>query len=117
MQGEINKLYDRAELFFANQGSGVMKLTPDAAIRVSLAAAKNGLLIARVEGGIWHDPGFEARLDCIWDGASPPIDEVGADQNNTDAADFIREESHRHNAFVLTAPPLSGWPNMGATRG
>jgi len=87
-----------------------MYLSAAAAIEVCLRAAGIGLLIARVEGGIWQNPGFEARVDCIWDGANPPIDDSGAERNNTEAIDFIRNESAAHSAFVLTAAPISGWP-------
>jgi hypothetical protein len=38
------------------------------------AAAQHGLVVVRIEEGIWHSPGFEARLDCIWDGADSAID-------------------------------------------
>jgi hypothetical protein len=101
-----------SEDFFANDGSVVMVLTPSAAIEVCELAAQRGLIVARVEGGIWHAPGFEPRGNCIWDGANPPINEALAAENNLEAASFIRSESHQHSAFILTAPPLSGWPHL-----
>jgi Colicin-E5 Imm protein len=82
-----------------------MKLTPSAASSVCREAADHNLVIARIEGGIWHAPGFEARLDCIWDGLDPPMVREAAIENNNRAADFIRSESGRHNAFVLTTFP------------
>lgn len=103
------KLYSSAMDFFTLKGSVVMKLTPDAARDVCEHAVESGFVIARVEGGIWHFPGFEARLDCIWDGVSPPVDFYGARRNNIAAADFIREERAVHDAFIITAPSLSGW--------
>lgn len=109
MDAERNKLYDRANDFFDAQGSAVMKLTPSAAAEVCLAAARRGLVIARVEGGIWHNPGFEARGDCIWDGVDSPVDESTAERNNTEAAEFVREERNVHSGFVITAPPITGW--------
>jgi len=72
MKAQRNVLYDSAQWFFDSAGSGLMKLSADAAIRVCLTAASRGLVVARIEGGIWHHPGFEARGDCIWDGANPP---------------------------------------------
>jgi hypothetical protein len=111
MEGQRNKLYQRADDFFDLGGSAVMYLTPAAAVDVCLDAARRGLLVARVEGGIWHDPGFEARIDCIWDGADPPIATSAAIRNNEEAADFIRAKSSDHDAFVLTAPPVTGWPH------
>lgn len=103
------KLYSSAKDFFILKGSIVMKLTPDAALDVCECAAVSGLVIARVEGGIWHFPGFEARLDCIWDGISPPVNFDVAERNNTVAADFIRTERAVHDAFIITAPSLADW--------
>jgi len=111
MDANRNVLIDSAAAFFANEGSVWMRLSPRAAIDVCLGAADNGKVVARIEGGIWHAPGFEARHDCIWDGADPPIDGAAAHRNNLAAAAFIREEMDRHTVFILTAPPLSGWPH------
>jgi hypothetical protein len=106
-----SRLYASPEDFFEQHGSVVMKLTPAAAIGVCEEAASRNLVVARIEGGIWHNPGFEARLDCIWDGADPPIDRRGAEANNARAAEFIKSQSAAHGAFILTAPPLEGWPH------
>ncbi len=114
MEFERNRLYDTAEDFFSAQGSGVMKLSPAAAVDVCLSASARGFVVARVEGGIWHNPGFEARTDCIWDGIDPPVDSATALRNNVDAAEFVREESAVHNSFVVTAPPIGGWPHRAA---
>ena len=103
--------YESAEDFYRLGGSVVMKLSAAAAIEVCNTAADRGLLVARIEGGIWSPQSFEARLDCIWDGADPPIDKEGAHRNNGLAAQFIQEEMGRHNAFVLTTPPITGWPH------
>ena len=105
----MNELHDSANIFFAAGGRGTLKFTPDAAVKICLSAATLGYVVARIEGGIWHSPGFEARLDCIWDGADPPISLLQAQENNAAAAHFIKAESALHNAFVLTAPPLRGW--------
>ena len=111
MEFERNRLYDMAEDFFRAQGSGVTKLSPAATLSVCLSASSRGLVVARIEGGIWHNPGFEARVDCIWDGVDPPVDSASAAGNNADAAEFVREESAVHNCFVVTAPPVGGWPH------
>jgi Colicin-E5 Imm protein len=111
MEFDRNKLYDSPENFFSAQGSGVMKLTPAAAIKVCLSASTRGLLVARIEGGLWHNPGFEARTDCIWDGVDPPVNTATATKNDVDAAEFVREEGSEHNCFVVTAPPVDGWPH------
>lgn len=95
-------------------GSALMKLTVDAAIDVCLRAARHGLVVVRVEGGIWHAPGFEATVDCIWDGTEPPVDDSAAHRNNLEAAEFIARERFIHTAFVVTAPPISGWPHKSS---
>lgn len=109
MKLDLQRRYDSSDDFFALNGSVVMKLSVHAAITVCEQAAKRGLVVARIEGGIWHYPGFEARLDCIWDGADPPVDVSSAEQNNLAAAEFIRSESNVHDVFVVTAPKMTGW--------
>ena len=116
MQAALNEIHDAPDIFFASGGKSTLKFTPSAAIRICLSAASLGYVIARVEGGIWHQPGFEARGDCVWDGADPPIDVVAAQTNNANAASFIREEAQLHGAFILTAPPLAGWPHLRDAR-
>ena len=109
-------LFDSSADFHLENGSAWMRLSPQAAVEVCLTAAANGKVIARIEGGIWHSPGFEARHDCIWDGADPPLDESAAHQNNLAAADFIKDEMVAHSVFILTAPPISGWPHNRAAQ-
>jgi hypothetical protein len=110
-------MIDRAHLysshtdFFALGGSVVMRLSPEAAKHVCLNAATNGLVVARIEGGFWLNPGFESRLDCIWDGADPPLSQTAAHSNNLQAAAFIEAKAPEHSVFILTAPPISGWPH------
>ncbi|WP_026075546.1 colicin immunity protein [Noviherbaspirillum massiliense] len=102
-------LHDKPELFFEMEGSSWLKLTPAAARVVCTQAASYGLVIVRVEGGIWHSPGFEARIDCIWDGINSlcTIDE--ARQNNERAVRNIEHEQAAHGAFILTAVPIVGY--------
>ena len=109
MNVDLQKRYESSDDFFALSGSVVMKVSADAAIAICLAAAEHGLVIARIEGGIWHKPGFEARLDCIWDGVDPPVDQGSAEQNNDAAADFVRSERELHDTFVITAPSMKSW--------
>jgi hypothetical protein len=98
------KVYESANFFFANGASSVMKLSPDAAIKVCEEATHHDLLIGKIEGGISHPIyGFEARLDCIWDGTMPPLDSASLQINNQEAADFINLEREQHDAFVITA--------------
>jgi len=111
MKGDRRKLYTEERDFYELEGSVVMKLTPQAAANVCHSAVENGLVVARIEGGFWHDPGFEARRDCIWDGADPPLGLEAAAANNAEAAEFVEAQSEVHNAFILTAPPITGWPH------
>ena len=58
---------------------------------------------------MWHSPGFEARVDCIWDGYDPPVNQAEAEENNRLAAAFIHSKSDVHHAFLLTLTPLTEW--------
>lgn len=109
MDIDQQRRYLSSDDFFHLGGSVVMKLSADAAVAVCLDAANLGLVVARIEGGIWHDPGFEARIDCIWDGVDPPVDRETAEKNNRAAADFVRSERAVHDVFVITAPAMTGW--------
>jgi hypothetical protein len=111
MKDTKSRRYDVASEFFDLDGHAWMLLSPQAAIEVCEQASHRGLVVARVEGGIWHAGLFEPRIDCIWDGADPPIDVEAAAVNNARAADFIRLRSDHHDTFVLTAPPIAGWPH------
>lgn len=109
MNIDLQRRYVSPNDFFELGGSVVMKVSADAAVAICLSAAEHGLVVARVEGGVWHNPGFEARLDCIWDGADPPVSEVAAEANNLAAAKFIQAERQEHDVFVITAPSIAGW--------
>ena len=111
MTYERTRLYESANDYFDLHGHAGMTLTPAAAMSVCLAAAEKGLVIVGVEGGIWHAPGFEMRLDCIWDGKNPPLDEAHAHESNLRAARFIESEREIHSAFVLTESPITGYPH------
>lgn len=100
--------YTNSNDFFTFGGSVSMRLTSMAAKEVCLKAADHGLVVARIEGGIWHNPGFGSRLDCIWDGMSPPLNSEEARQNNICAAEFIVSEEANHDVFIVTAPPIEG---------
>ena len=58
------KLYDRVEDFFDLDGNAGMKLSRQAAVALCSAAARKALVVVKVEGGIWRDRQFEARLDA-----------------------------------------------------
>ncbi len=113
MKGDVKKLYHDPNAFFDLDGHAVMCLTRQAAIEVCRMAAPRGFLVVRWEGDIWHSPGFEARLDAIWDGLDPPVDLETAERNNAFAARMIGEEPAIHDTFVLTTSFLERyrhWP-------
>lgn len=114
MNIDKSRLYESPDAFFELNGSVTMRLSPRAAIEVCAEAARKGLLVARVEGGIWHAPGFESRLDCIWDGQDPPLDQERASANNQEAARFVASQAQVHSAFILTTAPLAGWPHRAS---
>ena len=60
------KIYSDPSEFFAKQGRYWMKLTRPVAVAVVKQCQDHSLAVSMVEGGIWHNPGFEARLDAIW---------------------------------------------------
>jgi hypothetical protein len=109
MKVDRTRLYDSSDDFFELNGSIIMKLTRTAAQDVCIKALEHGLLVVRIEGGIWHNPGFEARLDCIWDGVDPPVSEAEAMINNAKALEMIREESEVHDAFIITTASIKGY--------
>lgn len=69
-----NRRYESPDEYFLLDGSVEMFLTVDAAVRVCTEAAERGQVVVKVEGGIWHHPGFEAKIWCIWDGVDPPVE-------------------------------------------
>lgn len=109
MKVDRARRYENASDFFDLRGSVAMRLSPDAAIEVCRDAAHRGFVIVRVEGGIWLNPGFESRLDCIWDGVDPPLDTAAAHANNLLAAQFIESRRDIHDVFILTAPSVTGY--------
>lgn len=105
-----NKLVDRSkkytsfEDFFMLNGSGIMKVSASAGIDICQECTKRSIYIWKIEGGIWHNSKFEARIDCIWDSLfsenntkNPTIRD-----NNQLAEKFIKEEMDIHNAFIIT---------------
>ena len=70
-----------------------MKLTKGAAADAIGECTRRHIAVSIIEGGIWREPGFEARLDAIWhsDLAAKP-ERVAVAQNNGDALAYIRNE-------------------------
>jgi hypothetical protein len=86
-----------------------MRLAPAAAMEVCASSAERGFVVARIEGGLWREPFFESRLDCIWSGSHPPLSREEAHANNLEAWAYIQSQAAVHGAFILTAPPITGW--------
>lgn len=85
-------------LFFSKSGTGWMKLTIGAAQSVITKIHDQGLLISMIEAGIWHSPGFEARLDGILsedtllrDGVSIP-----------DIEQYFHDLDPSYDTFIIT---------------
>ena len=95
------KIYEESEDFFALNGNYIMKLSAEAAIEVCKKATEKNLYILKIEGGIWHNPGFEARIDCIWDSLND-LSKTSVQENNQEAMNFIIEEKGIHDAFIMT---------------
>jgi hypothetical protein len=83
-----------------------MLLSPTGAIGVCEHAMEHGLAVTIIEGGFWLNPAFEARLDCIWWGETPPVSRKVAIENNAHARKFVELESKTHSAFILTTAPF-----------
>lgn len=104
-----SNVYDDYSDFFHLNGNAVMKLTPSAAIELCSFCTKNNLIVGYIEGGIWKNKLFQARIDCIWGSSlSDNFTQISIEDNNRLAIEFIKEESDIHNAFVLT---IFRWKN------
>lgn len=100
--------YETDKDFFDLDGSVHMYLTTAGALAVCYNSAQRGFMIYRIEGGIWHYPGFEPRTDCIWDGGEPPISIKEADEDNNYGAEFILSKSEVHNVWIITVVKANG---------
>lgn len=95
-----NNLYENREDFYKLNGNAIMKLTPRAAKNVCQQSLSQGYIVSRIEGGIWHNPGFEMRLDCIWD--RPVEFDLLPEKALIDAIEFLDYELEEHNAFIVS---------------
>jgi hypothetical protein len=108
MQNHRALLHSSAEALFNRQGSAWLKLTREAARTACLQASDRGYAVVRIEAGIWRNPGFEARVDGIWDGANPPLGQKEANAQNLQAARNIEHEQAEYDTFILTVAPIEG---------
>lgn len=104
-----SKLYTSMHDFFRLGGDVNMRLTREAAIDICRHAKDYDILIWRIEGGIWHNLGFQPWIDALWDSQyDPPVLEKNAILNNLLAMENIIEEDVQYNAFILTVTNYCG---------
>ncbi|MDG6896185.1 hypothetical protein [Volucribacter amazonae] len=98
-----SRVYNNYLDFFHLNGNAIIKLTPSAAIELCYFCTENNLIVGYIEGGIWRNKLFQARIDCIWGSSlSSNSTKSSIRDNNRLAIKFIKEESDIHNAFILT---------------
>ena len=96
-------LFENAEAFFAKSGSPWMKLPRAIASEVIEGCSKRQVAVSIVEGGIWHSPGFEHRLDAIWHSEFDvkPGDSL-VEKNNNEALSFIKQLPSNHDVAIIS---------------
>jgi hypothetical protein len=109
MNGDRGELYSSSRNFYELGGNHVMFLTPEAALEVCRTAGAMNLIAVSVEGGIWHNPGFESRHDCILGTTAEAIRRLpNVFSMNELAAEFISEEAKLgHDVFILSLESVS----------
>ena len=103
MDSSITILIKSANTFFESRIRNKLKLDKPTAISVCRQCEEHGLLVFRIEGGIWWGSKFEVRLDSIWDGCDLPCDRNTARKNNLLAEKFVEAEPEEYNAFIITS--------------
>lgn len=98
-------LYSEVDSFFELNGNNLMKLTPDAAVELCKVCLDKEIIVVCVEGGIWNDKKFQARLDAIWTGKKPPLNLGDLMLNNERAIASIAEDRDECNAFIVSTLP------------
>lgn len=95
MEQEINYdkgiLYTSMHDFFRLKGNINMRLTKEVAIELCKHAMDYDILIWGIEGGLWHNPGFQPCGDAICDGVNPPVSREEAIKNNLWTVKFLTE--------------------------
>jgi len=112
MDIDRSRLYENVHDYLETSGFTTMKLARTAALELCDWAAERGIVIVMVEGEIFREGTFEARLDAIWKGEDPPIEREDADRNNLSAAEFIRSMDNDYNAFVISSAPTTGYLHL-----
>lgn len=81
-------------------------LNTEQASRVCAKALLQDLAVARVEGFIKHDYGYEARLDCIWDSKRATHRDAIAENNHL-AAEMIKFDNQGCDHFQVSTWSVS----------
>jgi hypothetical protein len=99
---------------FVLLGRGLMTLTRCAAVEVMVGAVDRGLMVMKYEAGIWHDPGFEARVDGIMWCLDPYAESYEAvrENNNLIAFDLRDECPPECDAAIVSVFPYP-YPREG----
>ena len=90
--------FDDAGAYFVDSGSGWMKLTKEAAQAVVERLQSEGIAISGIEAGIWHDPGFEARID----GILSESERSGQGIKEEEAQRFFHDIDSSYDTFIVT---------------
>jgi hypothetical protein len=89
--GEYTRVIQDADEFLRDRRDGAL-LSGPAAVNACLLAGFCDLYVGRIEGGIFHDPGFESRMDSIWTGIREPESREEAVRWNQEAAAFVSDQ-------------------------
>lgn len=94
--------FDDPEAFFREEGGGWMKLSKKAAMVVIDRILKSGGTIWGIEGGIWHNPGFEARIDAI----TKYNYKLSLEHEESDniLRDYFANCPENYDTFIITIP-------------
>ena len=98
---ERSRMYDDPTDFFRLKGNAGMRLTRQAAIAACRMATSMDIVIFRVEGGRWHNPGFQPDAFAVWNGALPPCTDERMLSNNEKAAQFLDNLDAEYNVAIL----------------
>jgi hypothetical protein len=77
-------------------------LTLEEASRECTEALLHNMAVARVEGFIKSETGYEARLDCIWDPKKPALHRDAIAQNNHLASHMIESDNEGCDYFQVS---------------
>ena len=75
-----------------------MKLTKEAAQAVIERLQSEGTAISGIEAGIWHDPGFEARIDGILSESERSGQGIAKEEAHT----FFNDIDSSYDTFIVT---------------